>query len=394
MGKAKLAACLTILLLFAAWGGASPDAVRAETLQIGSIWGLSGPGSQVQVIMRDAALMAVEWLNKKGGIEVQGKKYTLELIIEDNKNSANGSLTAATKLVHRDGVKFITGMIVPFQIEAVQTITESNKIILCTGKCAYLRPQNKYTFSSTQAYVVPMPSLYDFLLKKYPNVKTVYFSAHDEPGGLATLRVSKRVAQGHGLKELGVIKTQFGTKEYYPTWTKILPAKPDAVDIGIGFPDSLAANCRQARELGYEGPVLTCGTGDSSLFIKLIGAKWADDFIFAGFDMNSPDNPEMIKKIKAMWEAKYKEPFNLDALDGWSAVWALAQAIEKAQSLDPDKIVTTWQNMESIQTPWGQGKMGGRKTFGLNNMVIPPIPVSRLKEGKVDSTEWYKPEMP
>jgi branched-chain amino acid transport system substrate-binding protein len=374
--------------------GSVTRAAAQNTLKIGVIWGLSGPGSQMQAIMRDSAVLAAEWINSKGGITVGGQKYKIELLVEDNKNTAEGSTSAATKLVHRDKVKFITGMVVPFQFEAVQAVSEPNQVILNTSRCGYLNPKNRYTFSAVQSFVAPYPGLYDFLLKMYSSVKTVGFSAHDEPGALATLKVAQEVAKGHGLKLLDSVSTQFGTKEYYPAWTKLLKDKPDVVDIGISFPDSLAANVRQGREIGFKGPILSPGTGDSTMFLNLIGKDMATDFLFAGFDMFAPDNPAMVKQIMKLWEDKYKKPFNLDALDAWSTVWALTQAIEKAQSLDPTQVVKTWENMKSIETPWGAGTMGGAKTYGINHMVLAPAPISRLQNGKVDSTHWYKPDVP
>lgn len=371
------------------------ESVAADnTLKIGAIWGLSGPGSHLGIIMKDGSELAAEWINEKGGINVNGKKYNIELLMEDNKNSAQGSASVATKLVHRDGVKFIIGMNVPFQIEAVQSVTEKNKVLLVAGKLSKMKPEDKFTFSGTQGFTVPIPGLYDLLQKAYPDVKTIAYSAHDEPGALATCQVARMEAKRRGFKTFDPVMTQFGAKEYYPAWTKIMKNKPDAVDIGISFPDALAANVRHGRELGFEGPIVSMGTGAVMTFIQLIGKEMATDFIFAGFDIHSADNPPMVKEIIKRWNKKHKTPFNPDALDAWSALWTLTQAIEKAQSFDPAVVVKTWEKMETIETPWGTGSMGGEKAFGVNHMVLAPAPICRLKNGKVDTTQWYKSMLP
>ena len=59
----------------------------------------------------------------------------------------------------------------------------------------------------------------------------------------------------------------------------------------------------------------------------------------------------LVKETVKLWEEKYKNPFILGALDAWSSIWGLTQAIEKAQSLDPTQVVKTWENMKSIETP-------------------------------------------
>jgi hypothetical protein len=37
--------------------------------------------------------------------------------------------------------------------------------------------------------------------------------------------------------------------------------------------------------------------------------------------------------------------------------------------------------------------MGGQKVFGINHMVLCPAPISMLRNGKVEATHWYKPDM-
>ena len=364
--------------------------VADETLKIGSIWGLSGPMSQLGVVCRDGAVLAADWINGKGGVNVKGKKYKIELAVEDNKNTAPGSVNAATKLVHKDKVKFITGMNIPFEIEAVETVTEPARVILSTAKASNLIPKNRHSFSATQGFTAPIPHLYDFLKKTYPDAKTVSFIANDESGALVTSKICRSIAEANGYKLQETNIVQFGAKEYYPTWTKILKDKPDVVDMGISAPDDLAAKARQGREVGFKGPIMTCNTGDSNVFIHLIG-KDATDFIFAGYDPASANTPAMVKTIMKMWDQKYKKPFSLDAVDGFSSVWALAQAIEKAQSLDPEAVVAAWEKMETIETPTGTGKMGGFKAFGINHMVLGPSPITLLKNGKVETTHWYPP---
>jgi len=54
--------------------------------------------------LKSKEVLAAEWINGKGGITVQGKKYKIELLVEDNKNTAPGYVNAATKLVHKDKV--------------------------------------------------------------------------------------------------------------------------------------------------------------------------------------------------------------------------------------------------------------------------------------------------
>jgi branched-chain amino acid transport system substrate-binding protein len=271
--------------------GAIGNATAAEKLRIGAIWGLSGPGSQLQVIMRDAAVLATEWLNDKGGIKIGGQQYDIELLIEDNKNTADGSVAAATKLVHRDKTKFVTGMIVPFQINVVETVTEPARVLLASAKAASLNFKSHLSFSTTASIVAPLPGLYEALAKWYPNAKTIGFTAHDKAGAQAVLKAAREIAKARGFRLQEPILTVFGTKDYYPTWTKALKDRPDAVDIGVGFSDAISANIRQGRELGFKGPIVTPNTGEVATFVKFIGKEASDDVLCAVFDPSAPGTP-------------------------------------------------------------------------------------------------------
>src|SRR5512145_359347 len=58
----------------------SAPAAAAETLKIGAIATLSGAGTAWGMSIQGAAELAAEDVNSKGGLEVAGKKYTVEIV--------------------------------------------------------------------------------------------------------------------------------------------------------------------------------------------------------------------------------------------------------------------------------------------------------------------------
>ena len=69
-------------------------------------------------------------------------------------------------------------------------------------------------------------------VQAYPHVKTVAILQPDEPGGQFFMGVTQREAEAHGLK---VVVNEFHNpleqQDFYPVLTKVLAAKPDAVDV-------------------------------------------------------------------------------------------------------------------------------------------------------------------
>ena len=73
--------------------------------------------------------VAADWINSKGGITIKGQKYLIELIVEDEKETVDTAITAATKFVELHKVKFIVGTHRPDTGIAVASITEQAKVI-------------------------------------------------------------------------------------------------------------------------------------------------------------------------------------------------------------------------------------------------------------------------
>ncbi|MCK4451393.1 MAG: ABC transporter substrate-binding protein, partial [Anaerolineae bacterium] len=70
---------------------------------------MTGDIAYVGTQSQRAAEMMVADINDAGGLDVGGKKYTIELIVEDNESKAESATAAATKLIAQDMVLAIVG---------------------------------------------------------------------------------------------------------------------------------------------------------------------------------------------------------------------------------------------------------------------------------------------
>ena len=80
-----------------------------QVLTIGEIETLTGHSSDNLKLAADGGKMAMEYINNRGGITVNGQKYMIEILLEDNKGNPDGAAAAANKLVYDKKVKFIAG---------------------------------------------------------------------------------------------------------------------------------------------------------------------------------------------------------------------------------------------------------------------------------------------
>lgn len=99
---------LMALVLFALLGCGDP-ATEQQVIRIGLIAPLSGQIPEVGKSSMEAAQLAVDEINARGGLSLDGGRFRLELKIEDGEDRAEASVSAALRLINRDRVSAIIG---------------------------------------------------------------------------------------------------------------------------------------------------------------------------------------------------------------------------------------------------------------------------------------------
>jgi branched-chain amino acid transport system substrate-binding protein len=376
-----------------------PTPPPEKELKIGAFMGLSGAGSETLSTVADGVTLAADWVNDNGGLTINGEKYLIKLIGEDYKMSIDGIVAAANKLVYEDQVKFIVcGAPIPPFRAAVAEMTESNKVLRMAidgvGTPDELNLNMPYTFA-TMFTIACYGIGYEALLELYPEVKTVALTCPEDPGAIADMAYNKKVAEAHGLTVVAEETYPFGTADYYPMWTKVLAAKPDAWVESSGFPEWIGGIIKQGRELGFEGPMFMLSfTGGDPYVIRDIAGKYATDYVTLTCDIKSPKMTPMIKEIDTLISDKLGEEMRMDHIGGFEAIWLLAQAIEEAQSIDSTVVRDTFEKMEDLESPFGTCSMGGLETCGINHVIIRPVCLTHVMNGEVEHLEWLMPELP
>jgi len=69
-------------------------------------------------------------------------------------------------------------------------------------------------------------------------------------------------------------------------------------------------------------------------------------------------------------------------------VYLLKTLIEAAQSLDPTEVKAKFESMDTVDTIYGTGVIGGEETFGIKHVVAHPLPVQKWENGKAVPAGW------
>ena len=80
----------------------------ADVIKFGVSTPLSGPAAPWGIPHKNATELIFEEINSAGGLEVGGKKYTLEVVAYDQDDVIAEGVATVNRLIAKDGVKYIS----------------------------------------------------------------------------------------------------------------------------------------------------------------------------------------------------------------------------------------------------------------------------------------------
>ena len=376
---ALLALCLVALL------GAEPAAAADKTLSIGLLGPLSGGAASYGVELMRGAEMKVEEINKAGGLKVGGDVYKIKLISYDHKAQAADAATATNKLVFQDKVKFIMGNAVGATCNAAQTITEPNKVLfsfVCWGT-ANLAPEKPYSFRSMLSQWELAEPFYRWVKDNHPNIKRVAAISPNDTSGKDTNTAVVKALKTLGFEVVADEYYERGTKDFYPILTKILAQKPDMIDVAASPAGEAGLILKQAMELGFKGAKgWTAGTNPFTIIG--VAGKEAAEGVWSPCNINVKGDhvSAAVRKFGEAYEKQYGEVPGVIAVANYAAFDVFTQAIQKAGSVDPEKVLEVLTK-DRFETVWGPLVIGGKETYGIDRQFLYPLVISEVRGGKV-----------
>ena len=243
----------TLSLFVAACNGEDDDGEADAPFRIGVMESLTGPGETYGTVANQAKQMAADEINAAGGINGR----MLELVVEDSKCNAQDGITAYHKLTDVENVKIILGTSCSGAMLGVAPLAEEDGVVMFSGLATNpdIADAGDYIFRT---------SLNDALL----GVQAGNLMWADSIRTLATISESTDYAEGLRRSITGQFETlggeivateryQTDNQEFRTQLTTLFSANPDALLVAAQAEFSAATILKQARELGYTGPIYT-----------------------------------------------------------------------------------------------------------------------------------------
>jgi len=391
--KKLLIAGLLVILLITSTISCTSEPATAKVLTIGEIDAMTGMFADIMKYVPEGVNLAKEYINSKGGISVGGEKYMIEIELRDSKSTPEGATAAANELVFDKKVKFITGSSPAFLSTAIDAVTEPAGVLYIApyqnGMKTEMGTQYPLKFVGSCCSYSGQATALAYLKQKYPDVKTVAYILVDDGQIADNDPVVRATASKLGLTIQGdIVGYAPGTTDFTPVAQKAIALNADAIMLGNGVTAWLAMILKSVRGLGYTKPVFSCSYPTLGDVVKIAGND-ANGFFGNSIpsDATLSGLPQITKDVIKMATEKYGE-LNTMHVQGFQAVYSLVQAIEAANSLDPKVVAAKWEKMDKIDTIFGEGKMGGLQTFGVNHNVYFKVPISVINNGKLELGGW------
>lgn len=390
----KRFAIILMGLLVLAFIGSPLVMAKAETLKIGVIAPLSGPGAPWGIAIQRGVEIAAQEINAAGGIKAGGKTYEVKVIAVDDMYSGKGGVDGATKLIYQDQVKFIIGSISSASILAFQPITEPQKVLAFVNSYSneVLRKEKPYTFRIIMTSYEIGKVEYKWLKDNKPQVKKLAIISPNDASGWAVSEHVRMAAKPYGYEVVFDQYYERGTVDFYPILTKMTAKKPDWLDLGASPTGDQALLMKQVREMGYKGGMSATTQMTPETLVKVAG-KSAEGFISAGLDATGPLATKQEKEFEKTYMAKYGPPFNPTSLIFYPPLYIIKQGIEAANSIDSTAVMKKiaepgWIfDVMGLPTRWG-----GQDYYGIDRQIFDTVSICELRDGKLRTIKRFSSE--
>jgi len=306
---------------------------QAQDIKIANIVELSGPGTTAGTVFKNGVELAIKEINAAGGI--LGKK--IAHTNEDTQTNPGVAKGLTQKAVDND-VFAIFGPVYSGSIMVSMAESRRGEIPNFTGgEAASVTAQgNPYVFRTAFGQSVSFPKLANFIKSKAKTLAVIYVNNDFGKGGRDTLT---KLLEGSGTKIVADISTDAGQVDFSAAVLKAKQTDADAIFVYTNEEESARA-LRELRKQGVKKLILGETTLTGQKVIELAGEAANGAQAHVGLTVDAPQ----FKAFGAKYKAEYKTDSDHNGIKGYTGVYVLKAAIEKAGKLDRKAVAAAIHN--------------------------------------------------
>ena len=337
---------LSIFAFCSVLGHGTASAADPEKVKIGILLPLTGTFAAVAETQRDGALLAIEVVNKRGGLDMPGGKVMLEGVVDDDEAKQDVGVRRF-RYMQSQGVKGLGGQTWAPLAYAINAMVSKEPLpyfpVCVMAKEAFQKGKlADSTFATayspwTVGYMAGQAAV------KTLGKKRIFFLARADSWGWDMRDGATAAAKEGGAEIVGYDEVALGTSDYTTVLQKVRAAKPD-VFIASQFAADAVALLKQVNQMGLNKEMTIFNAFITNVVAKglppeaLEGVYSMHYFYYDLSDFPDKEVARSAKEFTDLYRGKYNRPPDAYAAIAYIGYMEMFRGFEAAKSFEPQKV--------------------------------------------------------
>ena len=321
-------------------------AANPDKIKVGILVPLTGTFAAVAETQRDGALLAIDVINKRGGLNMPWGKVQIEGVVADDEAKLDVGVRRYRYMVS-EGVKGVGGQTWAPLANSINNLVQKEPMpyfpVCVLAKEAFQKGRMaESTFAAAYSpwsvgYMAGSAAI------KVLGKKRIFVLGRTDSWGWDIRDGIYAAAKENGAEIAGYDEVQLGTSDFTTILQKVRAARPDAF-IAAQFAGDAVALLKQVQQMG-----LNKETTIFSAFITNVVAKGIPPQALEGIyamhyfyydlaDFADKDVAKSAKEFTDLYQAKYKIPPDSYGTIAYTAYLEMFRGFEAAKSFEPKAV--------------------------------------------------------
>ncbi|MGZ8197999.1 MAG: ABC transporter substrate-binding protein, partial [Burkholderiales bacterium] len=336
-------AVLAICLLC---GSAPVLAADAGKIKVGILLPLTGTFAAVAETQKEGALLAVDVVNKRGGLNMPGGRVMVEGVVADDEAKQDVGVRRYRYMVS-EGVKGVGGQTwapLAYAINAMVSKEPMPYFPVCVmAKEAFQKGKLAPTTFATAYSPWTVGYMAGQAATKTLGKKRVFFLARADSWGWDMRDGAYQAVKEAGGQIVGYEEVSLGTSDYTTVLQKVRAAKPD-VFISAQFAADAVALLKQVHQMGLGKEMTIFNAFNTNVVARGVPPEALENvhsMHYFYYDLTNFPDKEVAKSAQEftnLYRSKYNKPPDAYATIAYIAYMEMFRGVEAAKSYDPAKV--------------------------------------------------------
>jgi len=321
-------------------------AANPDKIKVGILLPLTGTFAAVAETQRDGALLAIDVVNKRGGLSMPWGKVTIEGVVADDEAKQDVGVRRFRYMVS-EGVRGVGGQTWAPLAYALNAIVQKEPLpyfpVCVMAKEAFLKGKLADSTFATAYSPWTVGYMAGSAATKTLGKKRVFFLARADSWGWDIRDGVYTAAKEQGAEIVGYDDVSLGTSDFTTILQKVRAAKPD-IFIAAQFAADAVALLKQCYEMGLNKEMTIFNSFITNVVAKgippqaLEGVYAMHYFYYDLSDFEDKGVAKTAKEFTDLYQAKYKTPPDSYATIAYTAYMEMFRGFETAKSFEPKKV--------------------------------------------------------